>query len=38
MEQIAFLDGKDGTGDHRHGTGLQFEMIETTLQSDGTKQ
>jgi uncharacterized protein YndB with AHSA1/START domain len=32
-EQIVFLDGKDGTADRRHGTGIQFDMIEATLQS-----
>jgi len=30
-EQIVFLDGKDGTADRRHGTGLQFDKIETIL-------
>lgn len=34
-EQIVFLDGKDGTADRRHGTGLQFDMIETALHLDG---
>lgn len=34
-EQIVFLDGEDGTADRRHGTGIQFDMIETTLQSLG---
>lgn len=37
-EQIVFLDGKDGTADRRHGTGLQFDMIETALQSCGAMQ
>jgi hypothetical protein len=27
-EQIVFLDGRDGTADRRHGTELQFAMIE----------
>jgi hypothetical protein len=26
---------QDGTADGRHGTGLQFEMIGTTLQTEG---
>lgn len=37
-EQIVFLDGKDGTSDRRHGTGLQFDMIETALQFNGARQ
>lgn len=37
-EQIVFLDGKDGTADRRHGTELQFGMIETALQSSGVMQ
>ena len=37
-EQIVFLDGKDGTEDRRHGTGIQFDMIENTLQSLGILQ
>ncbi|OHV77918.1 SRPBCC family protein [Ensifer sp. LCM 4579] len=37
-EQIVFLDGKDGTADRRHGTGIQFDMIETTLQFNGATQ
>jgi uncharacterized protein YndB with AHSA1/START domain len=37
-EQIVFLDGKDGTESRRHGTGLQFDMIEATLQSTGAMQ
>lgn len=34
-EQIVFLDGRDGTADRRHGTGIQFDMIEATLKSCG---
>lgn len=34
-EQIVFLDGKDGTADRRHGTGLQFDKIESLLPSLG---
>ena len=37
-EQIVFLDGKDGTADRRHGTGIQFDAIETTLHSCGVLQ
>ena len=37
-EQIVFLDGKDGTADRRHGTGIQFDAIETTLRSCGALQ
>lgn len=37
-EQIVFLGGKDGTANRRHGTGLQFDMIETTLQFNGATQ
>jgi uncharacterized protein YndB with AHSA1/START domain len=37
-EQIVFLDGKDGTADRRHGTGLQFDAIETTLRANGAMQ
>jgi len=37
-EQIVFLDGKDGTESRRHGTNLQFDMIETVLQSLGALQ
>ena len=36
--QMVFLDGKDGTADRRHGTGLQFGMIETSLHSGGATQ
>ncbi|ACK51737.1 Activator of Hsp90 ATPase 1 family protein [Methylocella silvestris BL2] len=37
-EQIVFLDGKDGTESRRHGTALQFDMIENTLQLNGVSQ
>lgn len=37
-EQIVFLDGKDGTADRRHGTNIQFDMVETALKSVGTLQ
>jgi uncharacterized protein YndB with AHSA1/START domain len=37
-EQIVFLDGKDGTADRRHGTGLQFDAIETALHLSGALQ
>jgi uncharacterized protein YndB with AHSA1/START domain len=30
-EQIVFLDGRDGTADRKHGTELQFAMIEKVL-------
>ena len=30
-EQIVFLDGRDGTADRRHGTELQYAMIEKTI-------
>lgn len=30
-EQIVFLDGKDGTESRRHGTGLQYDLIEKAL-------
>ncbi len=31
-EQIVFLDGEDGTESRRHGTNIQFDMIESALQ------
>ncbi len=34
-EQIVFIDGADGTESRRHGTGLQFDAIETVLNLDG---
>ncbi|WP_322012860.1 hypothetical protein [Paraburkholderia sp. J12] len=37
-EQIVFLDGRDGTADRRHRTGLQFEAIEAALKSGGVLQ
>lgn len=37
-EQVVFLDGKDGTEARRHGTELQFGMIENILQPAGTIQ
>ncbi len=37
-EQIVFLDGQDGTESRRHGTNLQFDMIETALQLTGLAQ
>jgi len=37
-EQIVFLDGEDGTESRRHGTNLQFDMIETALQLKGLPQ
>lgn len=37
-EQIVFLYGNDGTADRRHSTGIQFDMIETALQSLGILQ
>ncbi len=37
-EQIVFLDGQDGTESRRHGTNLQFDMIETALQLNGSPQ
>lgn len=37
-EQIVFLNGADGTESRRHGTALQFDMIENTLQSLGVLQ
>ncbi|MCW6530073.1 MULTISPECIES: SRPBCC family protein [Sphingomonas] len=37
-EQIVFLDGEDGTEARRHGTGIQFDMIEHVLQSLGVIQ
>jgi uncharacterized protein YndB with AHSA1/START domain len=30
-EQIVFLDGRDGTADRKHGTELQYEMIEQVV-------
>jgi uncharacterized protein YndB with AHSA1/START domain len=37
-EQIVFLDGQDGTPSRRHGTDLQFDMIEHTLRLNGPSQ
>ncbi len=37
-EQIVFLDGQDGTESRRHGTGIQFDMIENTLHLNGKPQ
>ena len=37
-EQIVFLDGQDGTESRRHGTNLQFDMIENALQLNGLAQ
>ena len=37
-EQIVFLDGQDGTESRRHGTNLQFDMIETVLALKGLPQ
>lgn len=34
-EQIVFLDGKDGTESRRHGTGVQWEKLETVLLAGG---
>jgi uncharacterized protein YndB with AHSA1/START domain len=30
-EQIVFVDGRDGTESRRHGTSLQFDLIETVI-------
>jgi uncharacterized protein YndB with AHSA1/START domain len=32
-EQIVFLDGQDGTESRRHGTGMQYDMLETLLRN-----
>lgn len=37
-EQIVFLDGVDGTESRRHGTSIQFDMVEKTLQLNGPAQ
>jgi len=37
-EQIVFLDGQDGTESRRHGTNLQFDMIENALRLNGPLQ
>lgn len=37
-EQIVFLDGQDGTESRRHGTNLQFDMIEKVLGLSGALQ
>lgn len=36
-EQIVFMDGSDGVESRRHGTGLQFDLIEKILQPDGAQ-